>query len=151
MVLASNKRAFFDYEILERFTAGIVLSGAEVKTIKKGRADMSGSFASIDNGEAWLKNMHVPLYGPARRNYVDYDADANRKLLLNKKELEYIATKTHEKGISLIPLKLHSNHGLVKVELGLAKGKKKADKRETIKKRDFERGRDRMIKTICNT
>lgn len=146
MVLASNKRAFFDYEILERFTAGIVLSGAEVKTIKKGRADMSGAFASIDQGEAWIKNMHVPLYGPARRNYVDYDAEANRKLLLNQKELEHIATKTHEKGISLIPLKLHSNHGLIKVELGLAKGKKKADKRETIKKRDFERNRDRMMK-----
>lgn len=146
MVLANNKRAYFDYEILETFTAGIVLSGAEVKTIKKGRADMSGSFASIDHGEAWIKNLHVPLYGPARRNYPDYDADVNRKLLLNKKELEHIANKTHEKGVTLIPLKLHSNHGLVKVELGLAKGKKKADKRESIKQRDFKRTRDRMMK-----
>jgi len=124
MSIATNKKAYHDYEILESITAGIVLTGPEVKAVKLGRVDLKGSFASIDKDEVWLKNAYIAPYSAARPQQPHYDPHQNRKLLLNKKEINSLIGKTAQKGITLVPLKLFNKKGLVKLELGLAKGKK---------------------------
>jgi len=140
--LATNKKAHFNYEILEKIEAGIVLTGIEAKAVKTGKADLSGSFAIIRNNKISLVNCSISPYQPKNINFI-YESDRTKKLLLNKKEIEYLIGKIKQKNLTLIPLRMYTKHGLVKVELGLAKGKKKFDKRETIKKRETKRNVDR--------
>ena len=131
-----NKRAFFDYEILERVTAGIVLLGPEVKSIRAGRGSLASAFVSVRNGEAFIKNFQVPKW-----EYAQYEVDPMRdkKLLLKKREINKLEKKLEEQGLTVVPLKLFFTRGYAKIELGVARGKKQYDKRATIKKRDEER------------
>lgn len=137
-VLAVNRRASFDYEVLETYEAGIELLGFEVKAIKSGRANIAGSFVVIKNGEAVWLNADIPPYQP-KNTPRDYDPTRSRKLLLHKSEIEELIGKSAQKGLTLIPLRVYSKGGKIKLGFGLARHKKKYDKREKIKKRDTER------------
>ncbi len=143
-VLSENRKAGFDYNVLEKFEAGMVLFGQEVKSIKTGHINLSGSFVTLKNAEPFLVGIKVPPYQPNNIGS-DYNDSRERKLLLNKKEIDYLIGKTKIKGFSLIPLKIYENNGRIKLEFGLAKGKKKYDKKEKIKKRDNEREVNREL------
>ncbi|MCL4510886.1 MAG: SsrA-binding protein SmpB [Bacteroidetes bacterium] len=135
--VAQNRRARFEYQILETTEAGVVLKGSEVKSVRQGKVDISDCFATLKDGEVWLHNMHVAAYqnaGPFNHN-----PRRTRKLLLHKREIRKLIGKMRQKGLSLVPLRLYWKHGLAKVELAVAKGKRSFDKRETIKQRDQER------------
>lgn len=133
-VYSENRRARFDYTILETFEAGIVLSGQEVKSVRTGKMDLSGSHAIFQKGELWLLNATIPPYQPTNMP-TGYESDQKRKLLLHKEELRKLTTSLKEKGLFLIPLKVYDKKGLIKLEVGLAKKKKKSDQREDLKKR----------------
>ena len=137
-IYSENKKAGFDYEILEKYEAGMVLFGQEVKSIKTGHINLSGSYVSVNTGEPFLLGVKIPPYQPNNAG-ADYNEERPRKLLLNKKEIDYLMSKSSQKGFSLIPLKVYEKNGRIKLEFGLAKGKKKYDKKESIKKRDVER------------
>jgi len=143
-VYSENKKALFDYEVLERFEAGIVLFGQEVKSIKTGHINLAGSYVTLTSGEPFLVGVKVPPYQPNNAG-ADYNEERQRKLLLNKKEIDYLIGKTKTKGFSLIPLKIYEKNGRIKLEFGLAKGKKKYNKKEKIKKRDIERDTNREL------
>lgn len=136
-ILVQNRRARFDYEILERFEAGLVLKGHEVKSVKKGGAHFTGAFITINNGEAWLQHFHIAPYEHA--TLLNYEPDHTRKLLLHKKEILKITSALDTKGVTVIPLECGLDKGRIKIELAIAQGKKQYDKRETIKKRDLKR------------
>jgi SsrA-binding protein len=140
--LATNKKAYFDYEILEKLETGIVLSGMEIKAVKTGKASLAGSFAIVRNNEAYLLNLSITPYQPKNINF-NYIPDKTRKLLLHKKQITYLLSKKRQKNLTLIPLRMYNKNGLIKVELGLAKGKKKFDKRESLKKKEITRKIDR--------
>jgi SsrA-binding protein len=139
--VASNRRARFDYQIEDRFEAGIVLTGSEVKSLRAGRASLSESFARIEGGEVWLENMHIPPYeqGDKRR----HDSRRTRKLLLHRREIERLIGKTAEKGLALVPIRVYFSHGLAKVEVGVGRGKRRFEKRQTIAEREHRREMDR--------
>ena len=137
-VLAQNKKAYFDYEILETLEAGIVLIGQEVKAIKTGHIGLKGCFVTLKNQELFLIGANIPPYQPKNAPQ-DYEPERPRKLLLKKTEIKSLIGKTKQKGLTLIPLKVYTKRGKIKLLFGLARGKKKIDKREKIKKRDFER------------
>jgi SsrA-binding protein len=142
-ILAINKRGNFDYEILDKFEAGMVLFGHEVKSIKTGHISLKGSYITLRRGkgelpEPFLINAHIPLYKGAGK-LEGYDPDRSRKLLLGKKQIKYLIGKKQEQGLTLVPLKMYTKHSFVKLEFGVGKGRKKEDKREVIKKRDVER------------
>lgn len=145
--LALNKRANFDYEIQSKFEAGIVLLGHEVKSIKTRKPSMKGSFVTIksrlNNPELFLTNCHVPLYDKAT-TIDNYNPDRPRKLLMHRKEINRLIGKKQEQGLTLVPLKIYSTRGLIKLSFGVGRGKKKYDKRQDIKKRDT----DRKIRTM---
>ncbi|MDP3710790.1 MAG: SsrA-binding protein SmpB [bacterium] len=143
--LAENRRARFDYEIMETYEAGIELLGFEVKAIKTGRGNLTGSFAIVKNNEVFLLNANVPPYQP-KNAPKDYDPQRTRKLLLKKSEVKELLGKTSQSGLTLIPLKIYLKRGMIKILLGLARHKKKGDKRETIKKRETQRDIDRVMK-----
>jgi len=143
-IYSKNKKGLFDYEILERFEAGVVLFGQEVKSIKTGHINLAGSYVALKQGEPYLVGVKVPPYQPNNIG-ADYNENRERKLLLNKKEINYLIGKSSQKGFSLIPLKIYEKHGRIKLEFGLAKGKKKYDKKEKIKKRDIEREINREL------
>ena len=143
--VAINKRARFDYDILEVFESGVQLSGAEVKSVKLGHVSLQGAYAAITGHGATLLNMHVRHYEPAGKLHVQ-DPTRSRKLLLHKKETDYLRGKTEEQGLTIFPIRVYIKGNLVKVELGLARGKKQYDKRESIKKRDAEREARRIVK-----
>ena len=150
-ILAVNKRAKFDYEILDSYEAGIVLRGNEVKSVKTGHISLKGSYVTVKQGgkqlpEVLLINANIPLYKHAS-NKEGYDPTRPRKLLLHKKEIERLIGKKQEQGLTLVPLKIYTKHSLVKVEFGVGKGKKKYDKREVIKKREEDRNIRRTLKT----
>jgi len=136
-ILAENRKAFFDYTILETFQAGISLKGTEVKSIRLGRVNLKDSFARVDKGEIWLYNMHVSPYEQGGR--YNLNPIRERKLLLNKGELKKLIGRVQEKGLTLVPLKLYLMDNWVKVDLALAKSKKEYEKREKIKKKETER------------
>jgi SsrA-binding protein len=142
-VLAENRKAFFDYSILETFQAGIALKGTEVKSIRMGRANLKDSFARVDKGEIWLYNMHVSPYEQGGR--YNLNPIRERKLLLNKSELKKLIGRVQEKGLTLIPLKLYLMDNWVKVDLALAKSKKEYEKREKIKKKEAAREVERAF------
>lgn len=140
-----NKRATFDYEIEEKFTAGVQLAGTEIKSIRLGKASLVDSYCYFQNNELWLKGMNVSEYFYG--TYNNHVPTRERKLLLNRKELNKLQRKTKESGLTIIPLKLFMNErGFVKVEIALAKGKKNYDKRETLKTKDAKREMDRVTK-----
>lgn len=138
MVYATNPKATFDYHILESIEAGIVLDGHEVKAIKSGKASIKGAYVKVIGTELYLVGSLVSPYQPGNVPPT-YDPQRNRKLLIKKSELEYIFGKSKESGITMVPVKIYGSHGMIKLEIGLARGKKKYDKREDIKKRDIER------------
>jgi len=142
--LASNKKAYFDYEILEKYEAGISLIGQEVKSIKQGHMSLSSSYVVIRGNEAFLLGAYVPPYQP-KNSPADYDPQRTRKLLLKKDEINYLIGKTKEKGLTLVPLRVYTLKSNIKLEFGVAKGKKQKDKRETIKKRETERDMKREL------
>jgi SsrA-binding protein len=141
---AENKKGRFNYEILEEYEAGIILSGPEVKSVRTGQISLREAFATISRGEVWLTNAHISPYKQARDQ--EQEPTRPRKLLLSKKEIEKLIGKLQTEGITLIPLKVYDKHGKIKVEIGLARGKKKYDKRERIKKRDLNRDVKRDLK-----
>jgi SsrA-binding protein len=136
-LIADNRKAYFDYHILETFEAGIALLGTEVKGIREGHANLRDSFARLENGEVWLFNVHINPY--SHRGYVDHDPKRKRRLLLHKHEIRKLIGKTVEKGLTLVPTRLYFKNGKVKVAIALAKGKQAHDKRETLKKRETDR------------
>ena len=140
--VAENRRARFDYEIVETLEAGIELRGFEVKSVKLGRMGIAGSYALIKNGEAWLLGAQIPPYQP-KNTPPDYDPARTRRLLLRSEEISRLSGKLKEKSVALVPLRAYLKHGLVKIELGLGKARKKADKRELIKRRDAQREMER--------
>jgi len=133
----NNRKAKYDYEILETIEAGIVLKGTEIKSIRNGKANLKDSYATIKKGEALLLNMHISPY--EKGNIFNHEEIRTRKLLLHKKEILKLNDKIHMEGFTLVPIKLYFKGSKAKILLGLAKGKKSYDKREVIKKRDIER------------
>jgi SsrA-binding protein len=142
---AINKKARFDYEILEAYEAGLELRGFEVKSIKQGRASLVGAFVVVRGGEAFLLNANVPPY-QAGNTPKDYEPTRTRKLLLTKKEISELIGKTEKTGLTMVALKLYNKRGRIKLEVGLARHKKTRDKRSSIKKRDLEREIGRKLK-----
>ncbi|HMK19340.1 MAG TPA: SsrA-binding protein SmpB [Chitinophagaceae bacterium] len=140
-----NRSAFHEYFFDNKYVAGVVLTGTEVKSLREGKASFNDSYCLIHKGEMWLKSLHIAEYSHGTTN--NHDPIRDRKLLLQKREISKIEGKLKEKGYTLIPLRIFFNEkNLIKVEIGLGKGKKLHDKRETIKKRDVEREMKRFIK-----
>lgn len=144
-IFAENRKAHFDYEILEKFEAGLILTGAEVKSIKNGRMNLAGSYVNFHNGEPYLIGASIAPYQP-KNQPPDYDLSRSRKLLLNKKEIDYLLGKTKQKSLTLVPLKVYNKGRRVKIEIGLARGKKQYDKRTAILKRESDRKIERELK-----
>ena len=146
-IIITNKEGLFGNEVLEKWQAGIVLSGPETKAVKLGQASLKGSFIQIDSkGEAWLVNAYIGPYKPAKGQQTGYDPSKKRKLLLNRKEIDAMIGKKAQKGLTIIPISLYTNRRLVKAEIALVRGKTKLDKRETIKKREVQREIRRTLK-----
>lgn len=143
-IICVNKKAKFNYQILENFETGIVLFGTEVKSLRENSANLTDSYALIRQGEVQLINLHIPPYGPA--NQFNHEATRTRKLLMHRKEIDKLERSLNEKGLALMPLKLYFKNGKVKVELALGRGKKLHDKREVMKKRDTDRDLRRIMK-----
>ena len=146
--LAYNKRANYDYEITDKYEAGLVLFGHEVKSVKTGHISIKGAYVTVKNTkkklpELYLINAHIPLYKKAGI-IKDYNPDRPRKLLLHKKQIKQLIGKKQEQGLTLAPIKIYTKHGFIKLEFGIGRGKKKVDKREAIKKRE----EDRKIRTL---
>lgn len=144
-IIADNRQARFLYEILERYEAGIELKGTEVKSIRAGKINLKDGYGLIRNGEAWLLNVHISPY-EASGQYFNHEAKRSRKLLLHHREISKLLGKLGQQGLTLVPLKIYFKNSLVKLELGLAKGKKIHDKRETLKKRQDQREISRAMK-----
>lgn len=142
--IATNRRARFDYELLETFEAGISLVGSEVKSLRAGRADLKDAYAAVEGHELWLFGVRISPYDFARDG--GHEPERTRKLLMHRLEIDRIASKLAEKGLTLIPVRMYFKDGKVKVELGLAKGKAKYDKRETVKRRDADREMERAVR-----
>lgn len=143
--LAYNRRATFDYEILDKYEAGLALKGFEVKAIKTGHMNLAGSFVTVKGSEMYLLNAFVPPYQP-KNTPADYDPYRSRKLLMKKAEIATLIGKTKQKGLTLVPLRVYTKRGLIKLEFGIAKGKRKVDKREAIKKREAKREVERAMR-----
>ncbi|GAK48498.1 single-stranded DNA-binding protein [Secundilactobacillus oryzae JCM 18671] len=143
-VLAQNKKARHDYNILETVEAGVVLTGTEIKSARARRLNLKDGFAQIRNGEAWLMNVHISEYDQG--NQFNHDPLRNRKLLLHKKEIKKLGDMTKDKGITIVPLRVYLKKGFAKVLLGVGEGKHEYDKRETIKKREQDRQIARVMK-----
>jgi SsrA-binding protein len=144
-VIADNRQARFQYEILETYEAGIELTGTEVKSIRAGKANLRDGYVIIRNGEAWLLNVHISPY-QASGQYFNHEPRRTRKLLLHRREINKLIGQVEQKGLTLIPLKLYLKKGWIKVSIGLAKGKKLHDKRETLKRRQDQREMARAMK-----
>ncbi len=142
-LLAENRRASFQYHIIDKIEAGIVLTGQEVKSIRNGNISLKGSYVSQRGGEIYLVGAHIPPYQKQNDNH---QPERERKLLLKKREIALLIGILKEKGLTLIPLKVYSRQGFIKVEIAIAKGKKLFDKRESIKKRDIDRNLRRSLK-----
>jgi SsrA-binding protein len=142
---ARNKQAYFNYEVLEKYEAGIELRGFEVKSIKSGRASLQGAYVVIRGGEAFLTGATIPVY-QAANTPADYDPMRSRRLLLHKAELLKLSPQAEQKGLTLVPLRLYNKKGKIKLGFALVRGKRTHDKRETIKRKDIERETARKFK-----
>lgn len=145
-VIDRNKKAFHEFEILEKYEAGITLYGTEVKALRQGRANLKDSFCRVRHGEVYLHNMHIAPYEMGNRE--NHDPTRVRKLLLHKEEIAKLVKKTELRGFTLIPLQIYFTRGLAKVEIALAKGKQVHDKRESIKRKQMERDAARELKGV---
>ena len=156
--LIEHKKAHFDYEILEQFEAGIQLFGGEVKSLRDHRGKLEGAHITVRGGEAFLLNAEIPLYQPANETGGGYEPTRNRRLLLTRKELADLATQEEKAGLTIIPLSMYNKGRVIKVRIGVARGKKKSDKRASIMKREHlrdiarevKRGVERHVKQIGN-
>ncbi|MDD2696737.1 MAG: SsrA-binding protein SmpB [Candidatus Pacebacteria bacterium] len=144
-VLAENKKAYFNYEILEKFEAGLVLNGQEVKSLKTRGVNLMGNYVVINDEELFWVGATIPPYQP-KNAPGSYEAERSRKLLLEKSEIRRLIGKSKERGLTLVPLRVYTRNAKIKLEFGLARGRKKADKRERIKKRETEREIRRALK-----
>ena len=140
-----NKKAHFNYEIGDTFTAGIVLTGTEIKSIRDGKASLADSYCMVENGEVWVKNMHISEYFYG--SYNNHSVKRDRKLLLNKKEISKISKAADEPGYTIVPIRIFiSDRGYAKLVIGIGKGKRQYDKRQSIKEREDKRSMDRYLK-----
>jgi SsrA-binding protein len=142
--VATNRQARFRYELLDRWEAGIVLQGSEVKSLRDGKANLTDAYATVRDAEVWLQGLHIAPYAPAADQ--GHDPDRPRKLLMHRKEIERLIGKTQEKGLTLVPTRVYFSGPNAKVELALARGKELRDKRETIRKREQEREMQRALR-----
>ncbi|UUX34225.1 SsrA-binding protein SmpB [Fundicoccus culcitae] len=142
--LAQNRKARYDYEIVETFEAGLVLKGTEIKSVRKGKINLQDGYISIYGGEAWLKNVHISPY--EQGNIFNHDPLRDRKLLLHKREITKLINETKQSGMTIVPLKVYLVRGRAKVLIGLAKGKTKYDKRNSLKEQQAKRDIDRTLK-----
>jgi SsrA-binding protein len=136
-IIAQNRKARHDYSVLDVFEAGVMLTGTEVKSLRLGRASLVDAFATIDNGEIFLRNAHIPVY--AQGSWTNHEPRRVRKLLLHRAEIEGLIGKTKESGLTLVPLSMYFSEGKVKVEIALARGKRSYDKRQDLARRDADR------------
>lgn len=144
-VVATNRRARFDYEIVDTWEAGIQLTGPEVKSLRDGRANLGDAFAAVHRGEVWLEKLHISAYEPATRANPS-DPQRRRKLLLHRREIDRLDGRISEKGLTLVPLTIYFLRGRAKVELALARGKHRHDKRETLRRREQDRETQRAMR-----
>ena len=143
--VASNRKARYDYHIEDVYEAGLVLTGTEVKTLREGRASLVDGYATIDKGEAWLENVHIPEF--FQGSWTNHSTRRRRKLLLSRQEILKLGVKTKESGLTLVPLSLYFKDGYAKVEIALARGKKDYDKRQTLKEAQDTREAARAVST----
>ena len=148
MLLAKNRKALFNHEIVEKFTAGIVLKGYEVKAVREGKVNMDGSYVQIMGGDPVVVNMHIGQYSRQSQKVAEDDTRRTRHLLLEKTEIEKITRELAQKGKTAIPLALVLTHNMIKLELGIAKGRRKADKRDVEKERQIKRDMEVAIKEL---
>ena len=141
--VATNRQASFRFNLLERFEAGLVLTGTEVKSLREGKAQLKDSYATIRDGEVWLIGAYIAPYGPASRE--NHDPERPRKLLLHRSEIERLVGRTKERGLTLVPTRMYFSGSNAKVELALARGKERGDKREAIKEREQKREMERAL------
>jgi SsrA-binding protein len=141
--VASNRQASFRFDLLDRFEAGMVLRGTEVKALREGGAQMKDSYATIRDGELWLLNLHIPPYKPAARD--NHPPERDRKLLLNRREIDKIVADMKEKGLTIVPTRIYFKDGRAKAEIAMARGKDRFDKRQGIKEREMKRDLDRAM------
>src|ERR671937_1609323 len=141
--VATNRQAAFRFNLLEKIEAGIVLQGSEVKSLRNGAVQLKDAYAEVQDGEVWLRNMHIAPYGPAARE--NHDPDRPRKLLLHRREIERLIGKTAERGLTLVPTRVYFKGPWAKVEIALARGKDFADKRRTLRERDQRREIERAL------
>jgi len=142
-LISRNKKAFHDYEILSGVECGIVLRGTEVKSLRAGKVSLAEAYGHFQEGEVFLQGLNIPEY--AHGNVMNHDPTRSRKLLLHKREIRQLSSKCHEKGLTLVPLAIYFRGSLIKVEMGLARGKRKYDKREKLKKQEHRREIDRSL------
>lgn len=142
--VASNRQASYRYELSDKMEAGLVLLGSEVKSLRDGKAVLKDAYASIDDGEVWLHNLHIPPYAPAARD--NHPPERPRKLLLHQREIDRVRVKLAEKGYTLVPTRLYFARGRAKVEIALGRGKDAGDKRQSIKERELKRDMDRGVR-----
>lgn len=145
-VYAKNPKAFYSYSIEDTLEAGLVLSGGEVKSIRAGQVSLNGAYVSIHNGQAYLKNAFIARYKSTRTDD-GYNENADRKLLLHKKQISELAHRLDEKGTAIVPLEIYTSKKRLKLKIAVAKGKKQYDKRESIKKKETKRSLDRAVRT----
>jgi SsrA-binding protein len=144
--VASNRYASYRYNLLDRFECGIVLQGTEVKSLREGGAQLKDGYAVIRDGELWLVSVHIPPYGPASRD--NHEPERDRKLLLHRRELDRIAARTGERGLTLVPTRVYFSGPRAKVEIALARGKDVHDKREALRKRESQREMQRALREV---
>src|SRR5690242_4758318 len=141
--VATNRQASHRYLLLEKWEAGLVLTGTEVKSLREGKVQIKDGYASVRDGEVWLHNVHIPPYAPASRE--NHEPERPRKLLMHKREIERLIGKTREKGLTLVPTRLYFSGGRAKVEIALARGKDVGDKRQSLKEREMKREMERAL------
>ncbi len=144
--VASNRQAAHRYEFLDRLECGMVLQGTEVKALRESGAQLKDAYAQVRDGELWLQNVHIPPYGPAARE--NHDPERPRKLLLHRREIERLVVKQHERGLTIVPLRIYFKDGRAKVEVALARGKDRFDKRQSIKERETKRDMQRALREV---
>jgi len=143
-VISQNRKAYYDYSIEEKVEAGIALTGTEVKSVRAGRVNLGDGYARPEGGELWLYNIHIAKYDPGSRS--NHEPRRTRKLLLHRQQINELSNKVMQRGYTLVPLRMYFKNGIAKVELGLARGKKLYDKRESIARREAEQRMERALK-----
>jgi SsrA-binding protein len=144
--VASNRQAGYRYHLLERYECGIVLTGTEVKSLREGKAQLKDSYATVRDGEVWLIGLYIPPYGPASRE--NHDPERPRKLLAHRREIERLIGRINERGLTLVPTRIYFAGPRAKVEIALARGKDRFDKRESLKRRESERDMQRALREV---